>query len=107
MLMTPGRGLRQSNVMDAQRQHDRSPTNYSLWHIPSSTLLVLSAELGEVACQIRAALAHGCTLQEMMLEVTSEDDLIGEQHVGLGIAEVLSVNGEEAPARSGRMEDAV
>jgi hypothetical protein len=91
--------------MDAPHLGDISPTHYSLWHIPSSSLLVLSAELRDVACRIRAALAHGCTLQDMLLEVTGEGDLIGVQHVGSDIATVLSMSGEEPLASSGRAGD--
>lgn len=86
--------------MDVPSPRDISPPNYSLWHIPSSTLLVLSAEVQDVACRIRAAIAHGCALKDMMLEVSGEGDLIGMQHVGPDIIAVLPVNVDESPACS-------
>jgi hypothetical protein len=71
---------------------------YALWHIPSSTLLISSTERHEVESQIRSVLANGCQMEDLMLQVTGKEDLIGRQHLGALIGEVLQLPAEATQA---------
>jgi hypothetical protein len=62
---------------------------YSLWHLPSSTLLVTTVHAGEVGQRIEGALADGIPMDDLMLQVTRTGELIGRQHLGARIAEAL------------------
>jgi hypothetical protein len=62
---------------------------YSLWHIPSSTLLVTTLLRDVVARRIESALTAGCLMDDLMLQITPEGELIGYQHLGQSISMVL------------------
>jgi hypothetical protein len=57
-------------------------TIFSLWHIPSSTLLVTSEIVGEVVRRIEAVLSDGVVLGELMLNVERCGAIVGDQHIG-------------------------
>jgi hypothetical protein len=67
-----------------------------LWHIPSSTLLVTTILKDEVARRFSCALHEGCQMEDMMLQITGKDELIGCQHLGASIRDVLRV--DDGPA---------
>lgn len=67
---------------------------YSLWHIPSSTLLVSTVCQDEVARRLRGVLFDGCQMEDLMLQITGADELIGCQHLGASIAEALDLDRE-------------
>lgn len=67
---------------------------YSLWHIPSSTLLVTTLLREVVARRVRCALMDGCLMDDLMLQVTGEGELIGAQHLGDNIVAVLQMGDE-------------
>lgn len=62
---------------------------YSLWHLPSSTLLLTTAHPDEVGRRVRHALADGIVIDDMMLQVVQTGELVGHQHLGARIAEFL------------------
>lgn len=62
---------------------------YSLWHIPSSTLLVTSLCRHEVEDRVTRAVRDGILLDDLMLQITGEGELIGHQHLGARIPEAL------------------
>jgi hypothetical protein len=75
--------------MDSTRNRTGWNAMYSLWHLPSSTLLVTTAQPDEVGRRVRHALADGIAIDDMMLQVVRPDELVGRQHLGARIAEVL------------------
>jgi hypothetical protein len=62
---------------------------YSLWHIPSSTLLVASTLRDEVEQFVDRVLGDGCHIEDLMLQVVNDDELIGDQYLGPGINDAL------------------
>jgi hypothetical protein len=73
---------------------------YSLWHIPSSTLLVTTLLRDEVVRRVRSALFNGWKMEELMLQVTGENELIGCQHLGTSIVEALHLDEESGAAHA-------
>jgi hypothetical protein len=57
-------------------------TIFSLWHIPSSTLLVSSEIAGEVVRRIETVLSDGVVLGELMLNVERCGAVVSDQHIG-------------------------
>jgi hypothetical protein len=74
---------------------------YSLWHIPSSTLLVTTLLRDVVARRVECALTAGCLMDDLMLQITPEGALIGDQHLGQSIPTALE---RDAGARPGDRE---
>lgn len=62
---------------------------YSLWHLPSSALLVTTFLRNEVEDWLTSAVHDGILLDDLMLQVTGEGELIGDQHIGERIFEAL------------------
>lgn len=75
--------------MDSTRNRTGWNTMYSLWHLPSSTLLATSIDPDEVGRRARHALANGIAIDDMMLQVVRSGELVGRQHLGARIADVL------------------
>jgi hypothetical protein len=76
---------------------------YSLWHIPSSTLLVTSCLRDEVEHVVDGALNDGLPIEDLMLQVAPHcDELLGQQYLGAGITDALRAdNGPtEMPAEA-------
>lgn len=90
--------------MDSRPFDTGAHTIYSLWHIPSSTLLVSTGALPEVRSQVQGALSGGCLLEDLMLQITGQDDLIGQQHLGSGISLALRQDDDPGPALPGACE---
>lgn len=67
---------------------DHGPT-YTLWHIPSSTLLLTSSSREAVLRGLLGALADGIALDDLMLQVTRPGSLVGRQYLGRHIAEAM------------------
>lgn len=65
---------------------------YTLWHIPSSTLLLTTSLRDAVMQQVRCALGGGCQIDDLMLQVTGEGELIGMQHLGASIVDALRMD---------------
>jgi len=55
---------------------------YSLWHIPTSTLLVSTDMAREVERRIELVTSRGLILDELMLHIEQAGSLIGKQHLG-------------------------
>lgn len=71
---------------------------YSLWHIPSSTLLVTTVLRDVVARRVECVLTAGCRMDDLMLQITPEGELIGHQHLGQSISMALQ---QDAGSASG------
>lgn len=68
--------------MKATMSSDYQNATYSLWHIPTSTLLVTTTVATEVEHRIDMATASGIVMEELMLNVEQAGSLVGAQHVG-------------------------
>jgi hypothetical protein len=64
-------------------------TTFSLWHIPTSTLLVSTNVATEVERRIDLATSSGIVMDELMLNVEQAGSLIGKQHLGSYMLTVL------------------
>jgi hypothetical protein len=62
---------------------------YSLWHIPSSTLLIVSSRRDDVEQYVDGALCDGLPIEDMMLQVAQDDELLGQQYLGPCITDLL------------------
>lgn len=78
---------------------------YSLWHIPSSTLLVSTGERHEVESRIQCVLSNGYAVDDLMLQVTGQDELLGHQHLGGAIGEVIHLEMPGACLESGEPQE--
>lgn len=87
--MTDGTRVVHSVGMDRHANRTGWKTMYSLWHLPSSTLLLATVHAGEVGQRVQGALADGIPVDDLMLEVTSTGELVGRQHLGARIADAL------------------
>ena len=73
---------------------------YSLWHIPSSTLLMVSSLRAEVERFVEGALGDGLEIDDMMLQFADDNELLGQQYLGPGITDLLRADdapGETSP----------
>lgn len=68
----------------------QSGDTYTLWHIPSSTLLVMSGLREEISDCLRGAMGEGCSLADFMLQITGSGELVGRQVLGLQIMDAIS-----------------
>ena len=75
--------------MDAHANGTGWNNVYSLWHLPSSTLLVTTDQREEVDQRVQLAMTDGIPLDDLMLQVTRTGELIGRQHLGARIADLL------------------
>jgi hypothetical protein len=57
-------------------------TTFTLWHIPTSTLLVSTNVATEVERRIDLATSSGIVMDELMLNVEQDGSLVGKQHLG-------------------------
>jgi hypothetical protein len=64
---------------------------FALWHIPSSTLMLTTPSQDEVVRHVRCAVVDGCQMDDLMLQITLKGELIGCQHLGADIADVLGL----------------
>lgn len=62
---------------------------FSLWHIPSSTLLVSSMTVDEIERQIASFEHLGMRLDDMMLNVEEPDGVLPTQSLGANILPTL------------------
>lgn len=62
---------------------------FTLWHIPTSTMLVTTNVSHEVMNRIRSATFDGITMAELMLNVEQAGDVICEQHLGACMLKAL------------------
>jgi hypothetical protein len=83
--------------MDASTILTGDEMTYSLWHIPSSTLLVNTCAKCEVERKVQCALDAGCRMEDLMLQVKGRDELLGHQHLGPCIVEALSETRDAEP----------
>lgn len=74
---------------------------YALWHLPSSALLLSTGSRTEVQRRIAVALADGFPLDDLMLQVTTAEDLVGVQHLGTTIPAALTGSVEPDTLPSG------
>lgn len=79
--------------MEVMTSPTDSTATYSLWHIPTSTLLVTTHAADEVVRRINLATADGIILSELLLNVEHDGALVGKQHLGLRILDVLHIQG--------------
>lgn len=75
--------------MDNRAQPTTRTTIYALWHIPSSTLLITTADREEAHRRLDRAVADGIAVEDLMLQVTDKGELIGRQHLGARIQDAL------------------
>jgi hypothetical protein len=87
--MTDVADIGQCTCMDVAQDTTGWNRVYSLWHIPSSTLLVTTLLRDVVARRIESALTAGFQMDDLMLQITPEGELIGHQHLGQSIAMAL------------------
>jgi hypothetical protein len=76
---------------------------YSLWHIPSSTLLVTSCLRDEVEHIVDGVLNDGLPIEDLMLQIAPDcGDLLGQQFLGTGITDALHTDDSppEMPAEA-------
>ena len=64
---------------------------FTLWHIPSSTLLVRTDVATEVEQRINLATSTGIVIDELMLSVEKTGSLVGKQHLGSGMLVALHI----------------
>lgn len=79
------------NEMEAMTSPTDKSATYSLWHIPTSTLLVMTCAVAEVMRRIELAVAEGVFLGELMLNVDQDGSLVGKQHLGPCMLDALSL----------------
>jgi hypothetical protein len=84
--------------MDTGDATHRWNDSYALWHIPSSTLLVTSVFRDEIARRVRRAITDGVAVEDLMLQITPKDELIGHQLLGAHIYEAFSGQDGVEPA---------
>lgn len=75
--------------MDARNATHRWNNSYALWHIPSSTLLVTTVFRDEIARRVERILTDGVAVEDLMLQITPKDELIGHQLLGTHIFEAF------------------
>jgi cytochrome c-type biogenesis protein CcmH/NrfF len=68
--------------MKATMSCDCHNATFSLWHIPTSTLLVSTNVVTEVERRIDQATSSGIVVDELMLNVEQAGSLVGTQHLG-------------------------
>jgi hypothetical protein len=66
------------NDMEAMTSPTDNSATYSLWHIPTSTLLVMTNAVAEVMRRIELATTEGVFLAELMLNVDQDGSLVGK-----------------------------
>jgi hypothetical protein len=76
--------------MDTRDVTDRWNDSYALWHIPSSMLLLTSVYRDEIARRVQRAINDGVDIEDLMLQITPKDELIGHQLLGSHIFEAFS-----------------
>lgn len=55
---------------------------FTLWHIPTSTVLVKTDVATEVEQRIISATSTGIVMDELLLDVEQAGALVGQQHLG-------------------------
>jgi|GEM_PF-2783619 len=68
--------------MNARTSDAHHQAIYSLWHIPTSTLLVETNVASEVERRIEMVTTHGIAMDELLLNVEQDGLLVGKQHMG-------------------------
>jgi hypothetical protein len=76
--------------MDTRDVTDRWNDSYALWHIPSSTLLVTTVYRDEIVRRVQRVITDGIDVEDLMLQITPKDELIGHQLLGAHIFEAFS-----------------
>ena len=80
------------NDMEAMTSPTDNSATYSLWHIPTSTLLVMTNAVAEVMRRIELATTEGVFLAELMLNVDHDGSLVGKQHLGPCMLDALPLH---------------
>ena len=74
-------GRHHRNMKATMRCASHNPT-FTLWHIPTSTLLVRTDVATEVEQRINLVTSTGVVMDELMLNVEQAGVLVGRQHLG-------------------------
>jgi hypothetical protein len=76
--------------MDTRDATHRWNDSYALWHIPSSTLLMTTVFRDEIARRVQRIITDGVAVEDLMLQITPKDELIGHQLLGAHIFEAFT-----------------